>query len=280
MVSREDKTIEQFCGQLSKIEQQEVRVVARPDRDNPGQGGCDAIIKRGKQLFAVEHTTIDSFKGQRADDARFNQMVVPLEKEILSLYPDSHIEISIPINAFSVGTNWPELTKIFKNRCFETIAKMPFSERLIKFTFNDLPFSVWISRLKDYHNPVCYVARIPPGAEELSIDLECNICHAIRKKREQLKPYKERRLSTLLLLDSDDVAFFNKDSFADVFCKAAAREDTEGIDEVFIVEADRNPIWSYPVKLYDRMYPYLPEFGQFFVLQYKINIGQKFSLFG
>src|SRR6266571_7571979 len=113
---REDRTIRQFCERLAAIEAREVRIVERPDLNEPGKGGCDAIIERGGQRFALEHTTIDSYSDQRADNHRFRTVVVPLEDAIQHAYPDSWIEIHVPADAVPTGSDWHSLAEALKDR--------------------------------------------------------------------------------------------------------------------------------------------------------------------
>ncbi len=271
-MSRQERTIEQFCARLSAIEGQQVRIVERPDRDNPGQGGCDAIIDRGGCRFALEHTTVDSVVNQRADDARFNQVVVPLEEAIRRAHPDSWVEIIVPVHAIPTGTDWSQIAGAIRAGCIQAIAQMPFGEEYREFALDGVPFPVWICRREDRHNPVCYVMRQAP--RDLHTHLENNMARAIREKRDQLAFYRTQGLPTLLLLDSDEIALANRDSLAGAFRRAADREPPEEFDEVFLAVTWRVPIWIYPVKLYSRLYPDLPEFRRYFEEQCTLTYGE------
>ena len=270
---REDKTIEQFCARLAEIEQQKVEVIERPDRDNPEKGGCDAIIDRGGQRMALEHRTIDSYYGQRADTARFKQVIAPLEQSIRFCYPELWIEIAVPANAIPTGTNWEELAGTLCGYCKKAISKLPTDGRLHKVTFQDIPFPLWISKDEGRYSRGCYVARVSP--ENLNAHLEDNIACALREKCKQLAVYRAQGLPTLLLLDSDDIALVNHHSLAEAFRRASGRETTNELDEVFIAEASRDPIWFFPVKINNRIYPDLPEFNYFFEEQYFLSYGER-----
>src|SRR5438552_13790624 len=92
---REDFVIDDLCRFLSLLEQAPVHVIVRPDREQGG--GCDAVVDRAGGKQAVEHTRLDEFQGQRADDAVFNEVVVPLETggEITKAFPNSYVMISV-----------------------------------------------------------------------------------------------------------------------------------------------------------------------------------------
>ncbi len=269
---RQERTIEQFCAGLSAIEGQEVRIVKRPDRDNRGQGGCDAIIDRGGRPCAIEHTTIDVIVDQRADDARFRQVVVPLEEAIGSAYPDSWIGICVPIHAVPTGTDWSGMRDALIDGCVHAICDMAFGKEHRKFEFEGVPFPVWITRRKSPRQPGCYVMRLAP--RDLETHMVNNMARAIREKSEQIAPYRRQGFVTILLLDSDEFVLTNEDSLAQAFRTAADRESPEGFDEVYIAMTWQNPIWIYPVKLHVRLYPNLPEFRQFFEAQYILTYGE------
>jgi len=268
---REDRTIDQFCTRLSLIERQEVVVVSRHDRENPGRGGCDAIIERGGRRFALEHTTVDAIAGQRADDARFRQVVVPLERAIQAAHPDSWTLISVPTHAIPSDVSWGAIAEALLEGCIRAIAQMPYDGRWQQFEFQGVPFPVLISRRRDPRDPACHVMRVSPG--NLEAHLENNMAHAIGEKRGQLAPYRRQGLSTILLLDSDEFVLTNRDSLADAFRRASTRENTDEFDEVFLAVTFLNPIWIYPLKLDDRLYPELPEFEQFFDTQCILTYG-------
>ncbi len=97
------------------------------------------------------------------------------------------------------------------------------------------------------------------------------MCRAIRDKGETLAPYKRAGKKTILLLESDDIALVNAISLAQAFSTAAASENLSGIDEVYLAEADREPVWFYPVKMGGRIYPEVPEFEEYRSAQYELT---------
>lgn len=273
MASREDTTITDFCERLAVLETQVVRVVGRPDKDNPGQPGCDAIILRDSEKWALEHTTIDSFRNQREDDVKFEQVVVPLEKNIPKVFPDSYFNISIPVHVIPKGVDWNELAIKLEAGCIETIRNTPIRPDGIMRSYNltYIPFSVRISREPSHRSPQCHVMRVcPPHQKE---ELVQNMISTLKKKDAQLQPYKERGLPTILLIESDDPSLVNADSLADALSQAMAQYFPAHIDQIYIAEADRNPMWYYPVKLVTAVHPHIPEYEQYWHKQYRLHYG-------
>ncbi len=270
MSAREDRAITQFCERLSAIENQAVTILDRPDQSNPGKGGCDAIISRGADQQALEHTTIDSFARQREDDAKFEQVVVPLEEAIRVALPDSYVWVSIPVHVIPKGIDWRGLAQQLETECIKTLLEMPSAGpwgETRPYTLNGIPFPVNLMKCDAPGNPGCHVMRIKPADQQNQ--LVANMVTALQNKDTQLAPYKERGFRTILLLDSDDVALVNRDTLADACKLAMTQYNPNAIDEIFIAEADNEPIWFYPVKLGDRAHP-MPEFRDYFKKQYRL----------
>jgi hypothetical protein len=62
---REDLILQQFCDSFSEWDKVPVKVVRNPDRENPGHGGCDAIILLGNEEWACEIAELESFPRMR-----------------------------------------------------------------------------------------------------------------------------------------------------------------------------------------------------------------------
>jgi hypothetical protein len=48
----------------------------------------------------------------------------------------------------------------------------------------------------------------------------------------------------------------------------------DAIDEVFIAETYRSPVWIYPAKIGERVYPDLVQYEQFIETQYRLDYGE------
>ena len=89
----EQRTIDDFCALLTLTEEHAVSITATPDCTSHGRGGCYALIDRGGVVFAVEHTSLDSFHGQRHDDVAFGPVIRPLEEAIRARRPGWDVTI-------------------------------------------------------------------------------------------------------------------------------------------------------------------------------------------
>lgn len=268
---REERGVEQLCKVLARIEQHQVKAVEWPDR-NGEQGGCDAIIERGGVHHAVEHTTVDSFDHQREDSDRFTKVVVPLENALATEFDSWFITISVPTGTIPTGVDWNALRDNLIKHCRSAINQM-HKDEYREFTFEGIPFPVHINKQGGEWGGGVFVSHHAPSnvAEQLKADM----ARAIRDKREKLGRYKAKGVPTILLIDSDDIALVNDHTLATSFASAAANESTESIDEVFLVEADRNPPWVYPLKLEGKLYPNLPKYDQFRQIQFQMTYAER-----
>lgn len=135
------------------------------------------------------------------------------------------------------------------------------------FNFEGVPFPVDIACHEG--RPGCYVMRIAPNNRFQ--ELEEIILEALKRKINQLEPYKRDKYPTILLLDSNDIVLMNHNNFARAFEQAAKRIDLENLDEIYYCETYRAPVWIFPLKLKGKIYPRLPEFRGYFEKQYDLT---------
>ena len=274
----EDTALEAWQRVMLLTEGARPEIRERPDRDSPGVGGCDAIVARADSPQAVEHTTIDAYADQRRDTAHFMRAFMPLGERVAARFPDSWIEVFVPAHAVPPQQN-PEALgeRVFERAC-ETMPSLPISDMFnldqTRFDFEDLPFPVFISRQElAGQEPACFFTRVaPPDRKE---QLVANIVAALEKKSKQLRPYRAR-MSTVLLIDFDDISLLNQYAVAEAFAEAAGRwTSSDSIDEVYLVDRRRRRgIWVFPVKLGGVVYPELEaEFQRCRREQFKATYG-------
>ena len=269
--TREDRIIGEFCQAIENFEGIKVEVVGHPDREDPGAGGCDALISKQGTTYALEHTTFDAFPAQRTDNPRFRTVISPLEESIPQAVPDSFVQITVPSDAVPTGLPWRKLRDVLNERCIEALHKMdatpPSENRFRRFEFPGVPFPVYISRQYWPEDPGCLVGRLAP-ADQAEALRQC-LLGAVSAKREQLRGYHTEGYPTILILDSDERALINDIVVADAFATATADEELSEIDDVYFAESKRQPAWFYPLKLGQRVYPELPEFEEYRSVQFR-----------
>src|SRR5439155_25463144 len=109
--------------------QHAVSVTATPDCASQGRGGCDALIDRGGVVYTVEHTSLDSFHGQRHDDAAFGQVIRPLEAAIRAHRPGWDVTIGLPVRALPTERAWREAFRALREVLLSEIETLVDGER-------------------------------------------------------------------------------------------------------------------------------------------------------
>src|SRR5438874_1419995 len=125
----EKRTIDDLCALLTLTERHAVSITATPDYANHGRGGCDVLIDRGRILCAVEHTSLDSFHGQRHDDAAFGPVILPLEEAIRVRRPGWEVTVGVPARALPTERAWREAFPSLREACLGAVESMDDAER-------------------------------------------------------------------------------------------------------------------------------------------------------
>jgi hypothetical protein len=266
----EQRTIDDFCALLTRAEHRPVSISETPDCANQGRSGCDALIDRGGVVCAAEHTSLNSFHGQRHDDAAFGQVIRPLEEAIRARRPGWEVIVGVPVRALPTERTWREALPALREVFLSEIESLVDGERRM-VTVGNPPFETVLTCRRTPGATTCFVMRLVP--DDLARQLADRMADRLRAKRQQLHPYFDRGMATILLIESDDVALTNRHNLAEAFAIAARRATTDSISEVYIAQSSRTPIWFYPVKLDGRFYPALPEFDKFFLLQCERDYG-------
>lgn len=87
-----DEVIEHVRLFLAQRYGYDIRRTGSPGQDERNSRACDAVLESGGLHFAVEHTSLDSFRDQREDDARFRAVLGELESELKGQLPDHFVQ--------------------------------------------------------------------------------------------------------------------------------------------------------------------------------------------
>lgn len=247
MTDKEKKVIEVLRLHVCKTSGEAIRHESYPEEIHVsiGERPCDATWQGPHRAYAIEHTTIDSFVGQRHDDDRFCKLMGTLEKE-WSDYPDDWLEIAIDVAAIPNGLNWGDLSNQIRAWLNQNVPSLPCNcQSTVKIP--GVPFDLCISREKLPGQGRVLVARLKPV--DLSEQRVTVIHEALDKKIGVLQQYKNRGYSSVLLIESSDFALSSRD----IIFKAlhdAYQPETDGpvFDQIYIATTGTNPWCIVPFK--------------------------------
>lgn len=253
--------IETFCKVLRKRTGGGVSLIAIPDEAEVDwqYRPCDAILEGNRTRFAVELTTIDSFVNQRLDDDRFRRVMGAMEERIGAML--DWIEVTIDVGAIPTGYDWCELSFGIERWLLSHLQELPYGRRE-PVQIPGVPFMVWVQREHGRGNGRIVVMRRAP------VDLEEQRCTVLRRalesKQDMLSYYKSEGYTTVLLLETYDVALANRDSICNTFKKVSPLElCADAIDEVYLIETGTHPWAISPLKIgsqiFDEASPQWPD---------------------
>ena len=214
--------------------------VARDERP------CDATWQGPREAYAIEHTTVDSFMGQRQDDDRFRRLMGSLEKG-WSGFPDDWIQISMDIAAIPSGVSWSGLSSQIMTWLIGNISSLPF-DCTSSIRIQGIPFELRIYRERLPGEGRVLVARHSPA--DLSEQRVAVIRRALDKKLGVLQQYKGKEHSTILLVESSDFVLSSRVTIFKALSEAYQSE-TDGpvFDQIYIAMTGTSPWCIVPFKV-------------------------------
>jgi len=248
MTAKQKKVIEVLRLHVCKTSGEVIEHTSYPEEIHisKDERPCDATWQGPHRAYAIEHTTIDSFVGQRHDDDRFRKLMGTLEKE-WSDHPDDWLEIAIDIAVIPSGVNWGKLSNQIKAWLIQNVPSLP-CDRQSTVKVSGVPFDLCIYREKLPGQGRVVVARLKP------IDLPDQRIAVIRetldKKIGVLREYKNRGYSSVLLIESSDFVLSSRGTIFKAL-QNAYRSETDGpvFDEIYIATTGTSPWCIVPFKV-------------------------------
>jgi len=226
----ERRSIEAFLETYNGMHSTDYVISEIPDKLNRVTADVDALAScDGHPQLAIEHTTIQTYVGQRGATERFATHIVPLETVLSGIFPFC-FDIIVPDEALTPGTDWLSVAEAIEQEFRARGGTMdPGSE---DFTVGDNGATVTIrKRESDLH--VVYVMRRAP-AGDLQDLIAQDMLRALGHKHESLGSYRENGATTVLLLQSLDIALVNQDILGVSVSDALASQPRPNIDQVWL----------------------------------------------
>lgn len=261
MTDKEKKVIEVLRLHVCKATAEPIQHKSYPEESGVARGErpCDATWQGPCDEYAIEHTTVDSFTGQRHDDDRFRRLMGSLEKE-WSGFPDDWLQISMDVAAIPNGVSWRDLSSQIKVWLIDNISSLPCDcESPIRIPGIPIELRIYRERLPGEGRVL--VARHSPA--DLSEHRVVVIRRALDKKLGVLQQYKSKGYSTILLVESSDFVLSSRVTIFKAL-REAYRSETDGpvFDQIYIAMTGTSPWCIVPFKQGERLLkepnPYWP----------------------
>ena len=219
-------TINTFIAYLEEKYSISSSNVIFPDDQNRCTPDVDAIVGG----IAIEHTSIDSIKGQRENNAKFQLVFVPTMEEFSPLV-DAHYWMVVSFKDVQAIKKPAEAAKIVRAWFNDQVVPLP-EGRYHQVKIPTVNISVNISKSTDLWSTVIFLRSAEPDKE-----IEVTLKNRLLQKASKLKNYKERGLKTCLIVESEDIAFMSDHIFKETYKKAFGNSSPDNVDAVFFANS-------------------------------------------
>lgn len=207
-------------------------VTGQPDRENHSSKCVEELWSAGANAFAIEHTLLESFVGQLDDDAKFVNLIAPLEHLLAGHLPGTYtLTVEAGVSAAS-RLRYDQAHRLMCEAILRAAPTLPVGES-VELTHVRILFPFFLYRRSEEGSRILVrrsVADVEPGRLD-------RVRRALAAKCPKLgEASLDGRLS-VLALESNDIALANY-HVVGLAVKQALAERSDCPDIVFVVETD------------------------------------------
>ncbi|MDZ7723245.1 MAG: hypothetical protein U5R06_10680 [candidate division KSB1 bacterium] len=197
-----------------------------PEDNNRNEKEIDAIAG----LLAIEHTSIDTITNQRLDSSRFMKAIGDLEDELKTEFP-YYLRLVIPYDAIKKGQNWKKIKNTMRNWLLEKTPGLQYGREYNRIDIKELPFIFWIKKDKNRHHGL-FICRNVPEDKSLSKRIK----KLLDRKVDKLLKYNSDGYTTILLIESDDIALMNENILIASICESYHGKLPDNVDQIWYAD--------------------------------------------
>jgi hypothetical protein len=159
--------------------------------------------------MAIEHTSIDAVAHQRRDGERFMEIVSEIESE-LSSQMSFCLTIVFPYDGVQTGQDWTAMKRSLRD--WITCSTSNLADGRATLRIPGVPFDVDIEKAGPTtgRRAGLIFARCVPSEPDLAVRLR----ELIERKATKLGPHRDGGLTTVLIVESGDLALMNQSKLA------------------------------------------------------------------
>lgn len=221
---------------LGESEHPGLRIDRYPDEENRSSPDIDAIAGE----FAIEHTSVDTVANQRRDDDRFMRVVRGLKDEFKARI-SFRLRITVCWESIQVGQDWIALRSRFKGWIRYEAGRLPDGKHKIEEA-PGIPFPFWVEKQSN-RPPGVFFARFAPT----DTSLPQRVRKLFDEKVSKLKPYKDEGYTTVLLVESSDLALMNRSILVQAVSEAYRSGLPASVDQIWFADTSvpaHEPVFS------------------------------------
>lgn len=197
-----------------------------PDDTNRSTADIDALAAN---KWAIEHTSLDTLPNQRRNDAWFSYVIDGLEPE-LSNQIGCYLLVRFPYEPLTRRIDYEKTRKALRNWIRGEWLALPEGHVNVR-NVPDVPFAFDV--LKESGTaPALHFVRNKPEDHSLPTRLR----DLLGRKAGKLHRYRRVQLTTVLLVENDNIALMGYGRFAETYANAFGSSPPAGVDLVWYVD--------------------------------------------
>ncbi len=221
----DEKVVELFVDYLQQNGHPGLSIDSWPEKLNRNTPDIEAIAGQ----FAIEHTRVDTVPNQSRDSAWFIEAFGNLETELKDKI-DFQLDVIFPYESITTGQDWSEINIGLKDFILNEAPNYDDGTHEIPDA-QKIPFCFYIRKNSEFKNKI-YLSRFTPDKGKYFERLEIQI----NRKAQKLKPYKSKSLTTILLLESNDLPLMNDGIMLDGLRGTLKYKLPDGVDQLWYVD--------------------------------------------
>lgn len=217
--------VDAFVAHLAANGYPGLKVDRRPDDENRDSSDIDAVAGG----FAIEHTSTDTLPNQRRDSDWFMRAAGGLEGE-LERKPPFRLSITLEYDAVGMGQDWPAIRAALKRWVANEAPRLPDGSSVVE-SAPGIPFRLHVMKSSE-RRPGVFFARFQPDDDTLPARVRA----AFERKAAKLAKYKTPGVTTILLVENDDIALMNEGKMIQAIRAAFPSGTPAGVDQVWYAD--------------------------------------------
>jgi hypothetical protein len=214
-----------FVEYLAQNGRPGITVNAWPDKRNRQSSDIDAIAGP----FAIEHSSVDTIPNQRRDSAWFVKVVNELEDEFGATLP-FRLGLTFPYEAIRVGQDWSKITAALRVWVLNEAPKLVNGLHIVHGV-PGIPFEFHVMKRSSERSGLLF-GRFTPNDQTFPNRLR----EQLDQKVDKLSRYKDAGKTTILLVESDDIALMNDGIMWGGLSSAYPDGMPQGLDEFWFAD--------------------------------------------
>jgi hypothetical protein len=225
-----------------------MEVTHRPEMVDRNSETVEELWASEHHHYAVEHTRLESFAGQIANQELMRRLMLPVREALASVLPGSHVVAVRASETKAARIKYGYAHREIIRLALDAATSLKDGDTVF-LQATTLPFSVALHRRSGEGSHVALHCDIEGDGDELRLD---RMRRALDAKCPKLAKWAGNSRKSVLLLEADDIQHSNV-SVAFAAFGRAIRERSDQPDIVIFVETDASPMHGWMFKEGDRL---------------------------